>query len=226
MEAVIIIPLLFAMLFGIIEIGGALKSYSSASNAVRAGGRMASVAGNDALADQAIMARVAREAAGIGKGEIDYVIVWKATGPGQQPPAACIAAAGSATSPNTVSAGVYDGGVGTAGACNVYIRPQAAGGAFDMALGKLANPPDYYFGCTGPSGPGAGHKLDCNWSAKNRKVVVSPRGTAAAFALKPDHLGVFIRASHEYYTGILGSTLTITDVGINLLEPDTFGVGT
>ncbi len=54
-EAAFILPILFLLIFGMIEIGGALKSYSSAANAVRAGGRMASVAGNDAMADQLIL---------------------------------------------------------------------------------------------------------------------------------------------------------------------------
>ena len=224
-EAAIVIPLLFTMIFGVIEIGSALKSYTSASNAVRAAGRMASVAGNDGSADQLIMSRMAREAAGLGDGEIEYVIIWKATGPGQSVPASCVSAAEAASGPNSSSLGVYDGGTGTAGACNVYVDPDAANGAFDMALGEATNPdPNFYFGCTSPSSPDASHMVDCNWSPKNRKVVISPRGTPAATALKPDHLGVYIKASHEYVTGILGDTLTITDSSINLLEPDSFGV--
>lgn len=224
-EAAIVIPLLFAFLFGVMEIGGALKSYSSASNAVRAGGRMASVAGSDAMADQQILVRMAREAAGLGKGELEYVIIWNADGVGDSPPAACIAAAGAALTPNTTSVGVSDGGSSQKGACNVYIRPQAAGGAFQMANGALANPPEHYFGCSGASDPQAGQKVDCRWSPRNRQVQISPRGTPTAQRLTPDYVGVHVRASHEYYTGILGDTLTITESGINLIEPDTFGLG-
>lgn len=225
-EAAIVIPILFVVLFGIIEIGGAIKSYSGAANAARAGSRMASVAGNDAMADQQILERVAREAAGIGNGEIDYVIIWNSTGVGETPPGPCITAAGSASSPNTTPVGVFDNGNSTKGACNVYIRPQAPGGAFAMARGELPNAPDYYFGCLAPGEP---NKVDCNWSPKNRKTQISPRvlptGTPEANRLTPDYVGVYVRASHEYYTGILGSTLTITEGSVNLLEPDTFGVG-
>lgn len=228
LETAIIAPLFLALVFGIIEVGGAMKSYSSASNAVRAGGRTASVAGNDASADQFIMERMAREAAGIGKGEIDYVIIWKATGPGDAPSAACIAAAeGGGATYNTASIGVYDNGVRTGtGACNVYMRPDQVGGPFDMAQGEAANPATYYYGCTGPGGTGATRMLDCNWSPRNRNVQISPRGTPAANTLRPDYLGVYIKATHDYYTGLFGDTLTITDRGINLLEPDAFGVGT
>lgn len=223
-ESAIVLPLLFLFLFGIMEVGGALKSYSGTSNAVRAGGRMASVAGADAMADQQILVRMAREAAGLGKGELDYIIIWNATGVGDTPPAACVAAAGAALSPNLSSVGVSDGGTSQKGACNVYIRPQAAGGAFQMAKGELANPPEHYFGCIGASDPQASQKVDCRWPPRNRKVQISPRGTPAAQRLTPDYVGVHIRASHEYYTGVLGDTLTITDNGINLIEPDTFGL--
>ncbi len=218
-EAVIVLPLLFTMIFGILEIGGALKSYSSASNAVRAGGRAASVAGNDAMADQFVLERMAREAAGIGSGEIEYVVVWHADGPGETVPAGCVAAAGAATTPNSTSLGQ-----GGSKACNVYVRPTAPGGAFDMARGLAAQPATYYFGCTGSGDPAGSHKLDCNWSPKDRKVGVSPRGTPLAEQLRPDHLGVHIRATHTYLTGILGDDLTITENGINLLEPDNYGV--
>ena len=67
-EAAVVLPLLFMLVFGVLEIGSALKAYSGAANAVRAGGRMASVAGNDADADRAILERMARESSGISVG--------------------------------------------------------------------------------------------------------------------------------------------------------------
>ena len=159
--------------------------------------------------------RMAQEAAGIASGEIEMIIVWHAAGPGESVPAACISAAGSATSPNTSTLGQTG-----AKACNVYVRPRAPGGAFDMAMGLAAQPASYYFGCTGPSDPAASHKVDCNWAPKDRKVKISPRGTPV---IKPDYLGVYIRAKHPYITGVLGTTLTVTDSGITLLEPDSYG---
>jgi hypothetical protein len=221
-EAALILPLLFLLLFGVIEIGGVLKSYSSAANAVRSGGRAASVAGNDALADQYTMARMAQEAAGITKGEIEFVVIWHAAGPGESVPPACVSAAGSATTPNTASLGQTG-----AKACNVYVRPDAPGGAFALAKGQGAQPPTFYFGCTGLADPLASQKLDCNWSPKDRNVAISPRGTSpSSIVLTPDHLGVYIQAEHDYITGVLGSTLTITDSALTPVEPDTSGVGT
>lgn len=207
-EAALILPIFFMIIFGMLEIGGALKSYSSVANGVRAGGRMASVAGNDAMADQMVLQRLAQETAGIGKGEVEYVLIWKASGPGTSPPAGCLQA--TPASPNQQSQGVV-------GTCNIYFRPQASGGAFDMAAGRATQPASYYFGCSGLADPQLPQKVDCNWPGQDRKVTNSPRG--ALPVLKTDYAGVYVKAAHQYYTGILGSTLTITDAGINLLEP-------
>jgi hypothetical protein len=35
-----------------------------------------------------------------------------------------------------------------------------------------------------------------------------------------------MRAEHTYYTGILGASLTITDSGINLIEPQGYSLTT
>lgn len=219
-EAAVILPILFMLVFGILEIGAALKSYSGVANAVRAGGRMASVAGNVADADRAILERVAQEAAGIPDGEIEYVVIWHASSTGEQPPAGCRPVAVS--SPNTSSVGVSDGGTDAIGACNIYHRPQAPGGAFDMATGAAAQPPAFYFGCSGSGDPQAANKVDCNWPAKNRRTTVTPR--SASPAENPDYLGVYLRAEHAYVTGVLGDSLTITDGSINLLEPQGYSL--
>ncbi len=217
-EAALILPLFFLLVFGTLEIGGVLKSYSSVANGVRAGGRVASVAGNDAMADQLALERLAQEAAGIGKGEIEYIVVWHATGTGASPPAACLRAAPAV--PNQTSQGVTV--VGAPGSCNIYFLPQAAGGAFDMATGGAGQPASYYFGCTGFLDPQAAHKVDCNWPGQDRRVASTPRGVTPVQT--PDFVGVYIRATHLYATGVLGSRLTITDTGVNLLEPQGYSL--
>jgi hypothetical protein len=225
-EAAIILPLLFLLIFGMLEIGSALKSYSGASNAVRAGGRMASVAANDADADQQILERMAGEATGISAGEIQYIVIWHASANGERPPPACLPAAQGA--PNTSSVGVSDGGpaVNAVGACNIYHRPADTGGAFDLATGKGPNPAAFYFGCSSPAQGTT--KLDCNWPGRDRKVTVTPRTapTPPSGQRSPDYLGVYIKAEHDYVTGVLGDTLTITDASVNLLEPQGYSVTT
>lgn len=219
LEATLVVPILFLIIFGIMEVGGAIKSKSSAANAVRAGGRIASVAGNSVLADQVTLERAAKEAAGLSRGEIEYIAIWHATGPDDSLPPGCVSAS---STPNTTSEGVSDGGSDAMGACNVYSRPDAAGGAFDMATGRADQPIDYYFGCTGRSDPEAGHKVDCNWPGNNRQVLRSPRGETPV--VNPDYVGVHIQATHTYYTGVLGSTLAIAEDGINLLEPQGYSL--
>jgi hypothetical protein len=216
-ESAIVLPILLMIIFGIFEIGGALKSYSGAANAVRSGGRMASVAGNDVDADRAILERMAREASGVSDGEIEYVVIWHASSTGELPPAACRPAAQAA--PNTVSVG-QSGGAGVA--CNIYHRPQAPGGAFDMATGRAANPPAFYFGCTDSAQ--ASTKVDCFWQATDRNTTVTPRGVTPVET--PDYVGIYIRAEHDYITGVLGSSLTITDASVNLIEPQGYSVTT
>jgi hypothetical protein len=171
-----------------------------------------------------IMERVAREATGISKGEIEYVVVWHASATGETPPAACRPAVQG--SPNTTSVGVSDGGVDSLGACNIYHRPAEPGGAFDMASGRAAQPAAFYFGCTGGSDPLASNKVDCNWPGKNRRTTITPRGVTPPSGQTglPDYVGVYIRAEHGYVTGVLGDTVTITDGSINLLEPQGYSV--
>jgi hypothetical protein len=228
LEAAIVLPVLFFLLFAVIETGALLRSYSTTANGVRAGGRMAAVQGADSLADQMIIERIADETEALGGARIQYLIIWNNGQPdvNQSRLNACIAIAESSSTPNTSSLGVSDGGTGADGACNVYVRPQATGGAFQMARGELANPPDYYFGCTGSSDPGAAHRVDCRWPPQNRDTRVSPRilPPGVTTRLTPGGGGVYIKVEHRSLSGVVGSTIAITDQTVNLLEPDTFGV--
>jgi hypothetical protein len=214
-EATVVLPVLLFLIFAIIEIGGLMRSYSGAASAVRVGGRSASLAGSDPLADQVILDDLARQAATMGKDAIELVVIWHATGPGDQVPAACLPA--TTTSANTASIGSTGQSPSGLGACNVYVQPGLTGGAFDMAAGTAAQPVEHYFGCSGSGDPEASHKLDCSWPATTRQVLTSPRGSTTPTAT--DFVGVYVRARHEYYTGILGTGITITDRSITLIEP-------
>lgn len=220
-EAAFALPILFLFIFGIIETGALLRSYSTVSNGARAGGRAAGVAGNDAMADQYILLKMKQELSGMDLGEIEYITFWKSDGPGNGPnqslPShpACLPPVQSA--PNTSSAGNPGNVVGS---CNVYHRPAAPGGAFAMADPDpddgAPQPPEYYFGCS----PGNSvNKVDCNWMPSSRYVRKVPRGVLNPQGIRPDYFGVYIRAKHGWVTGILGDTLTITDQAVYLLEP-------
>jgi hypothetical protein len=220
-EAGLIFPLLMFLIFGVIEVGHLMSTYSSAANAVRAGGRMAAVEGSNSTADQATLLRMAEESTAIREGEIRYIIIWEAVGadlssgsPNDVRLDSCIAIADGLGTANTQSQGV-------SGLCNIYAYPAASGAAFDMAGGEATNPdPMHYFGCNSASE--ASTKLDCNWRPQERQTVISPR--TAAVRVLPDYVGIYIRVEYRYLTGLLGTTRTITDNSITLLEPDNFGV--
>ncbi len=215
-ESAIVTPFALLLLFGMIEVGSMLRSHSSTANAVRSAARVASVAGADPMTDQRVLARMAQEIVGIGGQEVDFVVIWHATGPGDGVPAACIPATHEA--PNTTSLGVSDGGFDAIGACNVYVRPDAPGGAFQMATGEAPNPPSHYFGCEGETDPQAAHKVDCRWPGKVRRAVTTPRATAGP-VVPPDFVGVHVQVDHQLHSGLLMDAITIRDATVNLIEP-------
>lgn len=214
-EAVLVVPVLIFLIFAIIEIGGVLKSYSGAASTVRLGGRSAGLAASDPLADAQILAKVADQTKTMGRDDIQLVVIWHASGPGDHPPAGCLPADTSA--PNTATRGQATSPANGVGACNAYVAPSMSGGAFAMVKGTASQSTSYYFGCSGPGDPAAGHKLDCNWPGSTRVVLTSPRGAANPHST--DYVGLYVRARHGYYTGIVGSAVTITDQSITLIEP-------
>jgi hypothetical protein len=214
-ESAIVAPLLILLLIGIMEMGSLLRSYSTAANAARAAGRAASIAGADPMADRMILARLEQESSGGMPGQIAYVVVWHAAGPGEEVPEACIPT--STEIPNLASVGVSDGGVDALGACNVYVRPEAPGGAFDL-VAEAAQGPNPSFGCQGLDDPEAEAMVDCSWPAKNRRAVTTPRDSVGPI-VPPDFIGVHVEVEHHYFTHIVGSSQAISETAINLIEP-------
>jgi hypothetical protein len=220
-EAAIGLPLLVFLVFGMLQLGALLKAYSSTANAVRAGGRMASVAGADPLTDQMALLRVSQELAATAADRIDVVVVWHASGPGDGVPEGCLPG-GEPAGPNTESVGVWDGGVDATGACNVYLRPADPGGAFALAAGRGPEPASHYFGCEGPDDPAADHKLDCNWPGKSRRAVTTPRGSEGAI-VGPDFVGIHLVVRH-HVMDVAFDEMEIRESAVHLIEPHGYEV--
>lgn len=89
LEAVIVTPIFFMLIFGIIEVGLAMSDNLALSHATRAGSRVASASGNDIYADYGILQSVARESAAIPRNQIDHIVVYKAAGFGAPPSSTC-----------------------------------------------------------------------------------------------------------------------------------------
>ncbi len=209
-EAAFVMPIFLLLVFGVIEFAGVVMTQSGTSNGAQAGARMATVKGKEALADREILLRIDKETAGLPSGEIQQIVIWHATGPGESPPAACIAQG---------SSGITNADPDAIGNCNVYNDPEAPGGAFDRA-----KDPQYqhYFGC--PTTPDDGYnsqRLDCMWPAASRKDQQGLPGTAAQGKV-PDYVGIYIRSKHDYYTGFFGKSVTIGKVSIGRIEPQEF----
>jgi hypothetical protein len=220
-ESAIVTPVVLLLVFGMIEAASALSAYSSTAHAVRAAGRVASVAAADPMSDQRVLVRLAREIVGIGDDDVEFVVIWHATGPGDGVPEACLP--DSYDTPNHESVGVSDGGFDAIGACNVYLRPDRAGGAFDMATGAATHPPSHYFGCEGDADPGAAHKVDCHWPGKARRALTTPRESAGP-RVAPDFVGVHVQVRHSLHTDLVIEALTIRDGTVNLIEPQGYGL--
>lgn len=119
-EAALVTPLLFMLVFGVIEFGTAWFHRSAVEDMSAVGARAASVSGSDAVADYQILQAVRRATADTGA--VTAVVVYRATAPGDPLPDACR----TASVVNTA----------TVRGCNRY-------GAADLSLAADR------FGCTG-----------------------------------------------------------------------------
>ncbi len=210
MEAAIVTPIFLVLIMGVAEGGLYMKDYLAISSAVRAGARSASAAGNDRVADLYTVLNVARESAGINRNQIDYVVIYKATGYGGS-----LADA----SPSCLA------GTPQAGVCNVYTpadfakaevqvkeerlqaQAVAAGQSRTLDLSKI------WFGCQ-TAGPNAGKSPDRFWCPINRKIANSDNNRRG-----PDYVGVWIQAKHPWVTRLFGNNKVVSDQSVIQIEP-------
>ena len=142
-EATLVIPLFFMLIFGVMESGYAWFGKSTVNNMSVVGARTGSGEANEVLADYAILQAVKDASAGIGVAKINYVVVYRATGPTDSVPTACKTA--SVTNTSSVRG------------CNRYV-------AADLSR------PSTDFGCVGPPGPAV--KIDSFWCPTTRRTAL------------------------------------------------------
>lgn len=181
LEAALATPVFFLLLFGVIEGGYGLHERLSVDNMALAGARTASASGDDPLADHRTLKALKAGKGGISASQVSAIVVYKASGPGEVVPPACLTAS-------------------VDGLCNLY-------------TGADLDRPATDFGCVGPPGPSV--KVDDPWCPTSRKVALSgPDGP-------PDHVGVYVRATHRNLTGVLGTGLSFEADTIMRIEPRT-----
>ncbi len=88
-EAAIITPVFFLLVFFVFEMGLLFRDALTTDNASREGARAASTRGNAADADYFILRTVEHGLEAVGLQRLEYVVVFNATGPGDSVPGAC-----------------------------------------------------------------------------------------------------------------------------------------
>jgi len=178
-EAAIITPVFLLFIFGIFEFGFAFRDFLGVANVTRDAARESSVAGDITDADYRMLRAVQRSGAALPDGAIDRLVIFEATGPTDDVPAACKA------------------GTPVTGVCNVYSSadltiPEIEFGCQEVALGDPYDSPDRF------------------WCPRDREVSV---GSGL------DYVGIYVRITHDYITGLFGNSVTFEDQMILKMEP-------
>lgn len=189
-ESALVFPVLFFILFGIIEVGLLFASYLTVGNAANAGGRAVAIYGNDLNADFELLEKVDEESAALAGSNIDRIVVYKASGPtdsiDNHP--ACKSGLGQNSGGHASPA---------VGSCNVYT-------ALDLADSDVDN-----FDCNDDPAPNKAK----NYCPSKRKTAV--QGTNGP----PDYVGIYLEYEHEFFTGLFGESRELTAEVIVKLEP-------
>lgn len=195
-EAAIATPVVFLLLFGVLEFGNLFFSYETVTNGTTSIARTAAIMGSDGSADYEIVQAAKSSLAGVNKNQIQKVVIWDATpgtpsaprsctttcqGPGSVVPTACLTGSSASDRCNTYTPAVHWDNSLTAA-------------AFDCAPAPLPN-------------------YATSWCPTTRKTAQT--GAAGP----PDYLGIYIEYQHNWITGLFGSSITIKETKITRLEP-------
>lgn len=107
-EVVMIVPLLMMITLGVFDLGLGWKASLTVTNAARSGARVASNLGVSSAADKSALIAIAASLGTIPVGEIDYVVIYRATSADGHVPSQCVTPAARTAGGNSGSQ------------CNVY----------------------------------------------------------------------------------------------------------
>ena len=123
-EAAIVSLPFFMLIFGILEMGFLFRNYLTVANTAAEASRAASVFGAADDADYQVLRSAEHGIAAMGLGNLEMLVVFRATGPGAVVPPSCITSGSQTrttpTSDNT-DKDTHPAADGTA-ECNVYVR--------------------------------------------------------------------------------------------------------
>lgn len=89
LEAAIVAPVFFLLIFGIMEMGLLFRNYLTLGSSVTDAARTAAIRGNDADADFQILQAFRQSFAAWDLKDFEYIVIFEADGPGAQVPASC-----------------------------------------------------------------------------------------------------------------------------------------
>ncbi len=92
LEAALVTPVFILIVFGILEIGLLFRDSLTTDNASREGARAASTRGNESDADYYVLRTIEHGLEAMGLERLEYVVIFRATGPGATLPGACATA--------------------------------------------------------------------------------------------------------------------------------------
>lgn len=139
-EAAFVTPVFFLLIFGILEMGLLYRDSLTNTNATKEGARAASVNGTNSDADFLILRSVNHGIEPIGLTNLDMVVVFKASGPGDEVPEECKTSA-------------------QPGTCNRYTRSD-----FFRPIRTAGGDATGNFGCS------AGVSVDRHWCPASRNT--------------------------------------------------------
>ena len=189
-------PLLVIMVLGIFEFGMGYRERINITSAVRSAARQATNLGEARQADYEALQGYRSTMARAKNVTIDKVVIYQATSGGAPTNATCLTLA-----PLTTGRGVDDH-------CNIYSSFQ---------IENLGATYATHFGGTGTNidNDCAATSWDHWWCP-----AVDPGGERVSEqGGPPDYLGVFVEVTYESYTGLLPSSVTMTDRAVMRIEP-------
>src|SRR3546814_17315393 len=92
------------------------------------------------MADAEVLRRLEHDASGLPDDEIEYIVIWHATGQNDSPPAGGTCRPGAQSTPNTSSVGRRVTG-GATGSCTVHHRTAEPGRSDETRVGKACVSP-------------------------------------------------------------------------------------
>lgn len=217
-EAALVTPLLFFMIFLIIETGPLFLLWSSNKHATQEGARMATVAGSTSNADYNVLKAMRSPLGPVGN-RLNFIILFRANGPYDTVPMECVNEAEAAVAANLNSdtaVGYFkrtdvnpaqimktgDGQTALTGFDWTTKRPAIACNVY--RLNQISKPvTSFQYDSTAPV-----LSLDRFWPANRRNDTLAAR---------QDYVGVYVRSQYTSMTGIIKSR-RIAHTYVGLIE--------